>query len=234
MFRRSLLILPLAAAPLCAALAAGVPSGHASQDPAIVAARVHRFLLEQAGGSPDKVHIAVQAPRVGRYGACGRLQLFTSGAQHLRPRMTVGVRCMQPSWTTYVQASVSVQGSYYVAGRSIQAGETLGRSDLEERQGNILRLPRGVVLDPAQAVGYVAAQRIGAGSPVKTRMLRDPDAIQRGQRVRTEARGRGFVATGEGQALESGPPGAIIQVKASSGEIISGTVIDAHTVRVAM
>jgi len=42
------------------------------------------------------------------------------------------------------------------------------------------------------------------------------------------------VATGEGQALESGAPGTQIQVRTSSGQIITGTVIDAHTVQVMM
>src|SRR3546814_19460342 len=65
-------------------------------------------------------------------------------------------------------------------------------------------------------VGYIASQRISAGTPIKSRALRDPDSIQRGQAVRTEARGTGFVATGEGQALQSGAPGPQIQVRSKS------------------
>nr|WP_254045803.1 flagella basal body P-ring formation protein FlgA [Paenalcaligenes hominis] len=52
--------------------------------------------------------------------------------------------------------------------------------------------------------------------------------------VRTLARGAGFVATGEGQALQSGSPGNQIQVRVSSGQIITGTVLDAQTVQVLM
>src|SRR3546814_3068201 len=83
-------------------------------------------------------------------------------------------------------------------------------------------------------VGYIASQRISAGTPIKSRALRDPDSIQRGQAVRTEARGTGFVATGEGQALQSGAPGTQIQVRSSSGQIVSGTVLNATTVLVIM
>ncbi|XOT97388.1 flagellar basal body P-ring formation chaperone FlgA, partial [Alcaligenes pakistanensis] len=62
--------------------------------------------------------------------------------------------------------------------------------------------------------------------------LRDPQSITRGQTVRTVARGMGFMATGEGQALQSGAPGTQIQIKASSGQVISATVLDASTVQV--
>jgi len=52
--------------------------------------------------------------------------------------------------------------------------------------------------------------------------------------VRKEARGVGFVATGEGVALESGAPGVMIQVRTSSGQIVTGTVVNNTIVRILM
>jgi flagella basal body P-ring formation protein FlgA len=138
------------------------------------------------------------------------------------------------AWTSYVQASLSIQGYFYVANRNIDAGDVIDMDDMGAREGDILRMAGGVVFDPSQAVGYIASQRISAGSPIKSRALRDPNSIQRGQTVRTEARGTGFVATGEGQALQSGAPGAQIQVRSTSGQIVNGTVLNANTVQVIM
>ncbi len=52
--------------------------------------------------------------------------------------------------------------------------------------------------------------------------------------VITEARGLGFVATGEAQTLQDGAPGEQIRVRTGSGQVISATVMNAHTVQVIM
>src|SRR5690606_963012 len=114
----------------------------------------------------------------------------------------------------------------------IQPGDTLTMDDLNPREGDLLRLSPNIATDPSLLVGHIATQRISAGSPIKTTALRDPDSIQRGQMIRTEVRGPGFVANGEGQALQSGAPGTQIQVKSSSGQVITGTVLNANTVLV--
>ncbi len=231
----------LFALALAGMLVAGAPASYAAlpeqavQDAALVAAEVETFLRGQASSYPGAAEISVEAPRITRQLPCEQLQPFLPSGQRLRSRMTVGVRCMAPSsWTTYVQVNLSIQGHYYVANRNIAAGDTVSLDDLSAREGDILRLSNGIVFDPSQAVGYIAAQRIPAGGPVKSTALRDPNSIQRGQSVRTQARGPGFVATGEGQALQGGPPGAQIQVRSSSGQIVTGTVLDANTVQVAL
>lgn len=204
------------------------------QDPDVITAEVEAFLLSQTQVLPGVPEVVVTPPRINRQTACEHIDTFLTNPQ-LRSRMNVGVRCLAPeAWTLYVQASVSVEGYYYVTNRTINVGETLSLDDLVAREGDLLRLPRGVVVDPSLAVGYIAQQRISAGSTVRSSALRDPDSIVRGQPVRTEARGLGFVATGEGVALESGAPGTMIQVRTSSGQVVSGTVVNNTTVRVMM
>lgn len=188
-----------------------------------------------AGQREGLAHIAVDAPHMSSQPSCTDLQPHLSGRQTLRPRMTVTVRCLAPvNWVAHVQASVRLEGQYYVARRSIQAGDAVRADDLARREGDLLRLPDDAILEPSAAVGFIASQRIPAGMTIKSRMLRDPGSIERGQAVRTEVHGPGFLATGEGQALESGAPGARVQVRASSGQIITGIVLDAHTVRIMM
>lgn len=206
----------------------------ALQDPQAVMAEVEAFLLDQAQILPGTPRVTVTPPRIVRQTACEQLDVSLSNPQ-LRSRMSVSVRCLAPQpWTLYVQASVEVLGSYFVARRTINVGEPLSHDDLEPRDGDLLRLGRGVVVDPAQAVGYIAQQRIPAGTSIKAGALRDPDSIVRGQPVKTEARGVGFVATGEGVALEDGAPGTMVQVRTSSGQVVTGTVVNNTTVRVLM
>ena len=204
------------------------------QDPAAIVAEVEAFLLSQAQILPGSPEVVVTPPRIHRQATCDHLDTFLTNPQ-LRSRMSVGVRCLAPqAWTLHVQASLSVQGHYYATNRSINVGETLSFDDLVAREGDLLRLPNGAVVDPSFAVGYIAQQRITAGSTLRSSALRDPDSIVRGQAVRTEARGLGFVATGEGVALEDGAPGTTIQVRTSSGQVVTGTVVNNNTVRVLM
>lgn len=223
---------------LCSAVWAaqtGAAAAATTQDPQLVAAQVEIFLRGQASSYPGSAGITVDTSRIQDQAACENLQTFLPGGQRLRARMTVGVRCIAPqTWTSFVQANLSIQGHYYVANRNVAVGDVLSLDDLTSREGDVLRMSGGIVFDPSQAVGYIASQRIPAGTPIKSRSLRDPDSIQRGQAVRTEARGLGFLATGEGQALQSGTPGTQIQVRSSSGQIVSGTVVNANTVHVVM
>lgn len=225
------LISALLAAPAwaTAATAPALPT----QDTEQVVTVVQEFLQSAASSYPGSVIITVDASRVARQPACSQLQAYLSSGQRLRSRLSVGVRCMAPNpWNGYVQANLSIQGFYYVANRAIQPGDVISLDDLSAREGDLLKLSPGIVTDPSQLIGHLATQRINTGTPIKASATRDPDSIQRGQMVRTEARGPGFVASGEGQAMQSGSPGAQIQVKSSSGQIITGTVLNANTVLV--
>lgn len=228
-----ILLTLMAASHVPAAFAAASTTD--SQDPALVAAEVETFLRGQASNYPGSVQISIDTPRITRQAACEQLQAFLPSGQRLRSRMTVGVRCAAPeAWTSYVQANLGIQGFYYVANHTIQPGDTLSLDDLSTREGDLLRLSPGMVFDPSHVVGHIATQRLTAGSPIKSGALRNPQSIQRGQAVRTEARGQGFVASGEGKALQSGAPGTQIQVRSSSGQIVNGTVLNSNTVQVIM
>lgn len=196
---------------------------------------VREFLFDLASRYKGQVRIAIETPHLGNQVYCDNLQPQLSGKQALRARMTVIVRCVAPDpWVVHVQASMRIEGSFYVASRTIQAGSTVNQNDLVMQAGDLLRVPGDAVLSPESAVGFIASQRIPAGTTIKSRMLRPPGSVERGQVVRTEIRGPGFVANGEGKALESGAPGTRIHVKANSGQVITGIVLDAHTVRVMM
>src|SRR5690606_21004945 len=150
-------------------------------------------------------------------------------------RMTIGIRCTAPqSWTLYLQASVSVRGTYYAAAQTIRPGQAIRPDDLAPRERDLVTLPPGVVVDPESAIGMRARYRITAGQTVKVPALRSADAITRREQVRITARGRGAVVSRDGQALCAAWPGAPVQVRTSSGQVVSGIVRGASLVEVAL
>ncbi|UHL65316.1 flagellar basal body P-ring formation protein FlgA [Paralcaligenes sp. KSB-10] len=233
MFKISALFLGLAT--VCGGLAhAGLASGGA-QDPAAIVAQAQEFLRKQALIYPGTPQITIDASRLENLPACSQLQFSLPSGGHLRSRLSVGVHCLAPEpWTSYVQASISIQGTYYVPARNLNPGEALGPENLDARQTDLLSLPPDTVIDPAQLLGRIARHRLIAGAPIKGNGLRDPQSILRGQTVRLEARGNGFVASSEGKAVQGGAPGSQIQVRTATGRIVTGTIVDGATVSVMM
>ncbi len=197
--------------------------------------QAEEFLRDQADAHAGEARIIVTPPDIGRMPACSQSEVFLPSHGRLRPRMTIGLRCLAPSpWTSYTQVELSIEGQYYVAGRSLDSGTVITAADISARDGDLLRLASGTIVDPGRLIGSITTQRIGTGSPMRERALRSPDSIARGQVVRLEARGVGFVATSDGTALQGGEPGTQIQVRAASGQTVSGTVLNGQTVLVLM
>lgn len=208
-------------------------AGHT--DPEALAGVVHDFVHRQAATLPGQAMVNVDVSHLTGLPACHDLQTFLHGSRALRARMSVGVRCLAPAiWTVRVPVTLSVQGFFYTPNRDLEPGQTLTLDDLVTREGDILTLPRGVVSDPGLILDRIVTRRIPAGTTIKAAALRDPRSVVRGQTVRTQALGPGFVVSSEGRTLEDGAPGEQIRVRTPSGQVISATVLDAHTVQVIM
>jgi flagella basal body P-ring formation protein FlgA len=207
----------------------------ATQDPARVQAVAETFLRGQLASLPGRATIEIEPPQNTRLAACDALAPFLPAGMRPRARMTVGVRCHAPqSWTTYVQATVAVSGTYYVTRQPIAMGHVLSEADLEARKGDLLALSAQMALLPDQLVGRVANRRLQAGRPIRLDALRSPQAIQRGEAVRLVVQGPGFTATGTGRAMGNAAPGASLQVRTDSGQVVTGTVTDTGTVQIGL
>jgi len=233
---RAFLQLALAGAVLLPAPRAVAATRADAADPAAAVAGVaEAFLRAQLAGLPGTLSVALDPIEASRAAGCAEPVPFLPAALRPRARMTIGVRCAAPQpWTLYVQATVSVRGQYYVAAHTIPPGQAIQPGDLDARDGDLVALPRGVVVDPADIVGMRARYRITAGQAIKASALRSARAVTRGQQVRITARGPGFVISSEGEVLGDAPPGAPVQVRTASGQIVSGIVRSATLVEVAL
>ena len=220
-------------AALLLTLAAAQAQEAAAQPSEAIALAAQAYLQEQLASLPGQPSIAIDPPRAERLAPCDAMSPFLPSGMRLRSRMTVGVRCNAPKpWTTYVQATVSVPGQYYVASRMIAAGQALTPNDLAPRDGDLVALPPGAITNPQTVVGMTAAYRINAGQPVRGSSLRNAQSVLRGTNVRINARGAGFVVSSEGQALDNAAPGATVQVRTASGQVVSGVVRNAGLVEI--
>lgn len=220
-------------AALVAAAAAPTPAG--KQDPALIMKTAEDFLRQQAAGLPGRVTLSI--PPIAPRGliACDNLQAFMAPGAPMWGRTTVGVRCTGAKpWTIYLLARVSVQATYYVAGRSISPGDVIQLTDLVPREGDLSVMPRAIVTDPSQVVGAVAENRISAGLPLRSDLIRSPQAIQLGQTVKVVAQGDGFSISTDGNAMNNASPGQQVRVKTSSGQMVVGTASGKGVVQIPM
>jgi flagella basal body P-ring formation protein FlgA len=185
---------------------------------------LHRYLARTAGASGEPT-ITIKTPRLASLPQCKKLIPSFATGMRIRPHVTVTVKCEAPqNWTAYVQASVSVPVTYYVAARALAPGQVLAATDIAALRGDLNSLPAGAVTQRSKLVGMRISQRIAAGRPIAMRSLSDPETVKRGQRVRIVGRGPGFEISNEGEALGTAGPGAPVQVRTASGQTLTGTV----------
>ncbi|WP_258002377.1 flagellar basal body P-ring formation chaperone FlgA [Burkholderia sp. WAC0059] len=216
-----------------AALAPNPAFPNGQEDGEAIRATALAFLQQQSQGLPGQISVSV-APVFSRgLAACTSLEPFMPPGARPWGRTTIGVRCIGTRpWTLYVQGNVAVMATYYMAARTIGPGDTLSPADVMARNGDLTSLPQAVITDPSQALGAVALERITAGLPLRTDMLRSISAVTIGQTVRVVAVGAGFTISSEGSVLNNASPGQRVQVRTAGGQIITGIVKDASTVQV--
>lgn len=182
------------------------------------------FLRAQTQGLPGKVSYVI-SPLDARtqLPACDAFEPFVPQGGKLWGRTTLGVRCLGPStWTIYVPTQITVSGDYLTTARPLAAGTVLDASSFVVRSGDLSTLPSSVLMDPAQAIGKTLKSGLGAGQPLRSDQLTAQWAVQQGQSVKMISRGDGFSVSAEGKALTSALEGQVVQVRATSGQTVSG------------
>lgn len=215
--------LPAACCPVFAL--AAQPVQQPAQDvpnPAAEAA-IAKYLQVQTAGLPGKVTVRLEGHGTAALPACDAPEVFLPPGATPWGRVSVGVRCQtERPWTRFVQAHVSVEGSYFVAARAIDAGRPLGAGDFTERTGDLSRLPRSVITSAGELNGVVASNRIAPGAPLRKELVRGVTVIQQGQSVKVVAQGQGFVVSTDAKAMSGAAVGAVVQAKTLDGRLVSG------------
>jgi flagellar basal body P-ring formation protein FlgA len=185
---------------------------------------VEAYARKETTGLPGSVRVsAVPLDTRLSLPQCPSPEAFMPPGGRLWGRGAVGIRCLAPvAWTVYAHVAVEVQSHYIVTARPLAQGEALRAEDIATMQGDLARLPAGIVIDPSQAIGRQLAMSLGAGQPLRADMLRQPLVISQGQGVKLTTQGPGFQLSAEGRALGNAAEGQMVQVRGPSGQTISG------------
>lgn len=204
-------------------VAASVAAHATSPSQKALMERVHSFLYQHAEG--DDILIDVHMPSA-HLPACELPQPFlVQPDAPLMGRIAVGVRCgAEGRQVRYLQADITVIGSYVVAAVDIPAGTTVSEQHLTTATGNLAQLPRHTALKADEIIGQQARRALRAGSTLQTTFFSAPTVVHRGQSVMVEAGGAHFRISREGEAMEPGTLGQRIRVRFGPRDIITATV----------
>lgn len=204
----------------------------AATDPILDAAERQAQL--QSRGLPGQISVRVGAldPST-RMPPCTSLQGYAAPGARPWGKTHVGVRCLGPNtWNILVPVEISAHGSYVVTARALAAGQVIQPGDLATLQGDLAALPAGVMTDMTGIAGKTLKNSLAAGQPLRSDLLLAPILIRQGQTVKLFSRGPGFTATSEGKAINHAAEGQVVQVRVSSGQVISGKVLADGSVEV--
>jgi len=221
---------PVSAAMLGLMLILALTSAAATSAETNLEQRLSDFLRAQAPATGE-VQVAITPSRAA-LSECRNPKPFLPGRNaRVAGNLTVGVQCPgdRPA-TRYYQARVSVVADYYVAARALMPGDVLGMGDIRRERGDLSRLPQNVATNTQALLGMAVTRRVAAGRPLGARMVKQPVAIKRGERVRVIATGTGFSITTQGKALNGAPLGGSVRVSTNDGSVVVGTSTDANTV----
>jgi len=156
----------------------------------------------------------------------GHLLAFLPPGTRAGPNMTVGVRCNKnTSWKIFVPVRSHLSGMVLISRRPLDRGQQLSSDDVELAQHDLDRLPYGYLTDPATLAGRILRRPIAPGTVITPPMLRQAQAVRRGQTVTLFADRAGVKIQMAGKALMNAALQQRIRVEnLSSGRVVEGIV----------
>lgn len=167
---------------------------------------------------------------------CRQIEPSLPAGTRLWGKTRVALRCVDGvvKWQVFLPVHVKAIGPAWVVRRDVPAGATLSDDDLMMTEVDWADDASPVV---AQAQGWstqVTARALTTGQVLRQNLLRPAQLFQPGSLVRVMAQGGGFQVSADGQALSAGVLGQEVRVRMDNGRVMTGTVVDARTVKVAM
>lgn len=219
---------------LCVSLLLCASSAQAAtqQSHALIRDVALAYAQKQTESLPGKVSIKIEEiDKRTVLRTCGALEAFLPGGAQLIGKTSIGVRCNEePGWSVFLQTTIRVSATLLVANRPLAQNAVLKADDFTLQNGELGQ--PGILTDPAQAIGKTLKFGIGAGQALRQDMLRAPYVVTQGQTTEVRTRGEGFAVRSSGQALNNGAEGQSVQVRMTSGQVITGSVMADGSVEV--
>ena len=193
--------------------------------------------IKPSAGMPLRMEVSVGAlhPRR-KLAACSQVEPYVPVGTRLWGKSRLGLRCMDPGirWNVFLPVTVRAFGPAWVIKGNVAPGTTLTESDAMESEVDWAEEISPIISKPGQWIGQVALRPLTTGQPLRQAMVRPAQVFQAGAQVRVIAQGVGFQVTSDAQAVSAGVIGQPARVRMENGRIMSGVVLDTHTVRLEM
>lgn len=193
--------------------------------------------IQSSGATPLRMEVSVGAldSRL-RLASCSRVEPYIPVGTRLWGRTRLGLRCIEGmgKWNVFLPVTIKAIGRAWVMRRDVTPGTVLGEADVMESEVDWAEEPSPIIADPALWVGQVAVRNLMTGQALRQNMVRPAQVFQAGAQIRIVAQGTGFQITSDGQAISPGVVGQLARVRMDNGRVMSGTVLDARTVKLEM
>lgn len=194
------------------------------------------YLLQQAAEHYPETRAVVELggidPRL-RFPHCPQPSFFLPTGQRAWGNGNLGVRCEAPeAWSLYLGYRLQLRGPALLATRPLAARAPLLAADWAIKDTDYDADPGAYPRDLTQYPGATLVRPVAAGTPLQIDMLRRPQVVRSGQRVRVLVSGTGFQVSQEGIAQNSAHAGENVKVKLADRRFVQGTAQADGSVRV--
>jgi len=191
----------------------------------------------QSAGPDARVH--VQAGTLDarlRLASCTLpLEAFTSGELRAAPRLTVGVRCLQPAWTVYVPVQVETEIDVLVLQRALPRNSAIQPADIKNERRRVPGVAASYITDVTQLTGRHLRSTAAPGTALTVDLLSADVLVKRGQRITLIATAGGLEVRAQGEAIsDATPDGRVRVLNLNSRRVVEGRVESRDSVRVSL
>ena len=187
------------------------------------------------GGSKLRLEVSVGALDSRLHLApCGNIEPYLPNGARLWGNSRVGLRCVDgvSRWNVSVPANVKAFGPAWVVRGQVMQGNLLTEADVISAEVDWAEDTSPVLIEPSAWVGQTATRQLTTGMVLRQGLVKPSLVFQAGAQVRVVAKGAGFEISSDAQAMGAGVIGQMTRVRMDNGRITTGTVLDAHTVKV--
>ena len=171
-----------------------------------------------------------------RLAPCGKVEPYLPPGTRLWGKSRIGLRCVDGTsrWSVFLPVTVKAFGPAWVARGPVAAGAVLGADDAVQSEVDWAEESSPVMANPELWVGQMAARNWAPGQAIRQAMVKAATVFQAGAQIRVLAEGPGFQVASDGQAMTAGVVGQPARVRMDNGRVMSGTVLDARTIKLEM
>jgi flagella basal body P-ring formation protein FlgA len=201
-------------------------------DHAALKTAVSSFVQQQTAALPGKVayHIDEIDSRLALR-PCNKVEVFLPSGSQLIGRVSIGVRCLDANgWSIFIPVQIKISRDLLISTRPLTLGQIIHEEDIS-RQTTEMTQNSGIT-DAKQVIGKVLRYSIAAGYILRVDMLRAPYSVKQGQVVQLSVQGSGFSMSSSGVALSNASEGESVQIRTSTGRVVSGIAIEEGVVKI--